>query len=652
GKSSLVVHARQLAEAHGRVCFWTTPDASGAARPWAPFRQLARELLGLRGKPSLEMIDTAMKRAELDPANLTGLAELFGVVGDFSGLEPVARRRECMASALAVVHTAAARQPALLVFEDVDRYDAPSAELVSRLLDYPGEGPLCVLATRARGSFQVAGPQVEVLELAAFDEHEVEELQAHALSEAPHSLTESIMAASAGLPLHVEQILRFIAEGGGEPYPSLADTIGARIARLPQEARTLLQAVAIAGGEASASLLRAAQVGGDLGPEGLLAKRGFAVAASGVVRIVHPLFAEVAYEGIPEEVRRELHLKLWRALENQHAEPSVLARHAYFARDRKAVPLLERAGERAQHEFDDPGAATHFRRAVELQRWALLEGAVDAEETFVRLSVKLGESLHQAGDMGGAEGVLREALGYAQGHSAAEARVRLGLARLSMAWDQLERAERELRAGLRVAFKAGDAALLGELYLEFGGLCVRRGDLEAAIDELSEGINLTTGGEGPEADVGPAVLWRLVARHAETLQQAGDTPAALAVAKHALRHARRVRSLVGEARVHTLLGLLYDAGREPKPAADHRAEALALMRRLGDRRSTAELLLADAQTVLQRSGMRRDTLMRLQEASQLAAQVGWREGVERSEQVIRQSSLPPKTRTLAPQGET
>jgi tetratricopeptide (TPR) repeat protein len=252
--------------------------------------------------------------------------------------------------------------------------------------------------------------------------------------------------------------------------------------------------------------------------------------------------------------------------------------------------------------------------------------------------------------MVGAEGVLREALGYAQGSAQAEARVRLALARLYIAWDQLERAERELRAALRVAFKAGDATLLAELYYEFGGLCVRRGDLEAAIDELSEGITLCTGGEGAEADVGPGVLWRLIARHAETLQQAGDAPAALAVARHALRHAQRVQSLVGEARVHTLFAQLHESSSDLQLAQKHRAQALDMMRRLGDRRATAELLIADAQSVLQSGGMRRDTLTRLQEASQLAAQVGWREGVEKSEQVLRaSSSVPPKTQSAAPQ---
>src|SRR5262249_60566247 len=91
--------------------------------------------------------------------------------------------------------------------------------------------------------------------------------------------------------------------------------------------------------------------------------------------------------------------------------------------------LLERAGERAQREFDDRGAAGHYRRALELSRWDMMDGLAEAEETYVRLSVKLGEALYWGGDMVGAEGVLDEALRYVQGHPAREARGRLGPAR-------------------------------------------------------------------------------------------------------------------------------------------------------------------------------------------------------------------------------
>jgi tetratricopeptide (TPR) repeat protein len=641
GKSTLAARARSLAEAAGRPCFYVGADPSGSARPWWPIRSVCRELLGLSRKPSLVDLEGVLELHGIDRANLMGLGELLGVGGERSGLEHAARRREGTASALAALRKVAGNRKAVLIFDDLERFDAPSRDLVDRLLAHP-DAPLTVLATRTGGPFcpvPSAAP-LEVVEIEPLSEADVRLLAEQALGEASPGMVASLMQITGGLPLHVDQSLRYLFEGGGEPNLGLADSIGTRIAHLPQDARTLLQTVALGGGEADDALLHAIAVDATAEALAMLLGRGFAARSGGVARILHPLIVDVAYAGMPEEARRTLHGRVWQALEAAHAEPKILGRHAYEAGDRRAVPILERAGERAQREFDDAGAAIEYRRAVALQRWAMLEGAADAETTFVRLSVKLGEALYWSGDTVGAEGVLREALGYAQGHAGSEARVRLSLARLFIAWGQLERAEKELRAGLRVAFKAGDATLLGELYLEFGTLRVRRGELEGAIDELAEGINLCTGGEGAEAEVGPDVLWRLVARHAETLQAAGDTPAALAVGKHALRHARRVRSTVGEARVHALLAQLYGTARETRTASEHRVQALELTRRLGDRRSTAELLIADASTALAEGAVRPGSLRDLHEAAQLAAQVDWQEGVAQSEQVLRQSQPP------------
>jgi serine/threonine-protein kinase len=650
GKTTTVNLLAQRAATLGRLCVQTGPDPTGAGRPLYPIRQLCRDLLGLRGRPGLETLQSSIRRLQLQATNLTGLAELFGVPGDFSKLEQQARRRECVASALAAIRTATSQKPTVVVFEDVDRYDAPSREVVKRLLEQPSLGFTLVIATGTKTAFTKLDSRVEQLELEPFGETMVGDLAKHALLDATPALIATVMRATGGLPLHVEQALRDLAEGG-EPLESLADTIGARIARLPMGERTLLQAIALAGGSADDSLLATMDI--DVTPEAvtLLAQLGFLASASGTLRVSHPLIGDVAYGGIPEEARRGLHLRLWKALEAQHAEPMVLSRHAYETRERQAVPLLERAGEKAQREFDDPGAAVHFRRAVELQRWAMLEGATDAEAVFVRLSVKLGEALFHNAEMASAEGVLREALGYAQGNPQSEPRVRLALARLQLAWDAVERAERELRAGLRAAFKGGETAILGEFYLEFAGIEARRGDIAQAVSELGEGINLCTGGEGAQADFGPEILWRLLTREAELLATEGDIPAALVMAMHALRHARRVQSTVGEARAHALLGQLYEGSKEPTLAGDHRARALDLFRKLGDRRALAEVSIAVAQTSLKRAGLQRDTRMRLREAADLAEQVGWLEGAEKCEAALRDSgrrsedSVPPSEQT-------
>src|SRR5207247_1458203 len=146
---------------------------------------------------------------------------------------------------------------------------APSADLVARLLDDTGAQPLRVIATRARGKLN-GGAHFERIEIEPLSPDAISELVHQALGDASESLVSDLLALCDGLPLHVEQVLRYIAEGGGEPYLSLPDTIGARIARLPQEARTLLQVVALAGGEAETTLLAGVDVDDIAGPMALL----------------------------------------------------------------------------------------------------------------------------------------------------------------------------------------------------------------------------------------------------------------------------------------------------------------------------------------------------------------------------------------------
>ena len=118
--------------------------------------------------------------------------------------------------------------------------------------------------------------------------------------------------------------------------------------------------------------------------------------------------------------------------------------------------------------------------------------------------------------------------------------------------------------------------------------------------------------------------------------KSGQRERAVRVGRFALAHAKRVKSLVGEARILALLGELHEAAGESAEAEASRQEALAIFRRLGDRKSTAEVLLVDAQIALGRKSAGSDTLDRLEEAARLAAQVDWREGVQESAKVVDQ----------------
>src|SRR5262249_36883106 len=150
--------------------------------------------------------------------------------------------------------------------EDMDRYDAPSRDVVTRLLADPGNGALSVVATRlAPGAG--AGPRPSrAIEVAPLLPSEIAEWVALELGAVEPDLVTRVVSASGGIPLAVLELIRFAKERGlssAEPLPSLVDALGGRLARLPRDARALIQLMAVSGGEIDAA--RAAAVGIDLG---------------------------------------------------------------------------------------------------------------------------------------------------------------------------------------------------------------------------------------------------------------------------------------------------------------------------------------------------------------------------------------------------
>src|SRR6185312_9719644 len=94
-----------------------------------------------------------------------------------------------------------------------------------------------------------------------------------------------------------------------------------------------------------------------------------------------------------------------------------------------------------------------------------------------------------------------------------------------------------------------------------------------------------------EAKEGPEPLWRMLITLAELARRAGHQENARRAGAQALHHAERVQSSLGRARAHTLLGAIEHALGQADRAAEHRRAAATEMRRVGDRRSTAELLI-------------------------------------------------------------
>ena len=72
------------------------------------------------------------------------------------------------------------------------------------------------------------------------------------LEQSPLSMPPGVVASASPeqerhLPLYLDQLVRFAAEGGDEPPAKLSDLVALRIERLPAARRRVLQAIAVLG---------------------------------------------------------------------------------------------------------------------------------------------------------------------------------------------------------------------------------------------------------------------------------------------------------------------------------------------------------------------------------------------------------------------
>ena len=608
GKTAVVEQWVKREEGRFRRVAVAGADPSGARTPWYPIRRALAQLLGLAERPAREDLEKATRDHHEDRA---GLAELFGFGGAASKLSHDVRRRESIAAALGTLR----RASCALIFEDADRYDSPSLGVLAELVSLPGTATVLVTATRA----EALEVEVEVVRLPPLDTLALNEL----------SLPPGVAERSGGIPLFVVEELRDAAVG----VPP--DDVSARAAKLPDTARALLEVAVVAGGDVPTAVLANAAGLGDVGRAlAELSLHGFIRATQQRLELPSPTLRQQLYDAIDHQRRCKLHATLASLLETRGAEPVVVAHHAYRAGETSRVALLERAGDAARQGFDDDAAIRWYRAALERGRQALAEGAGD-ERTQIRLALKLARVLRYQGEVVASESVLREALELAQarGDRWAEVQALRGLAWLARQWENLETARDHLTLALQASLGGGDAGTLAELYLELAEVLVRSGDVEGAERELWEGLMLVTAGDGPEADRGPEVMWRLLLALADVARRGRDSDAARSFAMHALRHAERVDHPVGRAKTHTFLAELLDATAKPAQAVDHRRKAIEELRRVGDRRQTAELLIALADP---RGGNSVDVRAWLTEADALSVQVGWNEGVARSRAALAQ----------------
>ncbi len=628
---------QRVADAADVTIYQCSADPTGLASPFYPIRALVAAVLALPPICSDDELRDAVTAFGLGERDLPGIAELFGHPSELWELEPPVRRRELIASTLRVFRAVADREHAAIVFDDAERFDQPSLEIVRRVVELETGAALRVIVSVDPPAAAQWPVELTRVDLEPLDGDALGFIAAQlGRNGQPNMPTAAILAElTGGVPAHVEHLVRYLVEGGNlEAAPStLADLVAARLSMLPHPSLVLLQGAAVFGLDADRDLLRHASghatAEAFVGALSSLILRGLVRDHGDVIAFASPLIRDIVYDSTPADVRRGLHAIAADLLGTVTSDAAVLGHHLDHAGalDR-AAECLARAGDHAIHQLDETGASHLYGRALRCARQAVYAGDDDdvSVRRYIVLSVKLADCLRARGEIALARGVLGEARTWCDGAADLEAQISRAHAQILVAEDDLPGATAGLRKAIGQALAGGSGDLIAELYLDLSTVLMRAGNTEAARRELEECLDLVTLGEGATARTGPEILWRVIMRLAQLADGVNDQLRAIQLGECALMHARRIKSRLGSARVQSFLASVCDRGGHVAKAQKYREQAVEEMRKLGDRRGTAELLLAGTSPTRNLPRLS----PHLDEAKQLADEVGWTEGARRA----------------------
>ncbi|MCP4446904.1 MAG: protein kinase [Myxococcales bacterium] len=639
GCSRLMREAFEIASRDGSLIFLASPDPTCQQTPFYPIRAIVTATLDLPPLCSYEDIGEALEDIGLSRRDLPGIGELFQHEGGgLSKLEAPIRRRELFASTMRVLRAAGRQLSAVLAFEDYHLFDKPSRKLLQQLAASNQRSPGLKILVASDHTVSLDWEGLRPVDLMPVGDEDMRGVVTHCTTRGQPDLVtlEELRTLTRGNPDHIHELLRYVVEGGDmrSAPESLADLLAARNSFLPSAAQRLLQVAAVFGYMVSAedlvdtlaSSMGRVELNAALH---LLKDRDILVAQDKMLSFRDCMFREVVYADTPRDVKRTLHQAAGDVLIASVSDPSILGYHAEQADDMgRAGRLLARAGDNAVRQLDDAGAAALFNRALNATRTHLLsEQDANTRLQLVTISIRLADALRVGGEVGLARRILNEATENCEDAPALRAQLLRASAQLRATEGDIDGSIKLCREVIAIAIPMLAIDILTDAYLDLATMCLRAGNVEEAIRELEEGIDLVTMGEGPKVRRAPAKFWRLLLLLAQLYGAEGDPARAIEIGKHAARLAHASNSAVGTARSYaTLAGLHEETGQLDK-AQGFRRRAIDDMRELGDRRTTAELLLAESRPT---QTVRRITPASVREARVLAEEVGWDEGVRQA----------------------
>jgi predicted ATPase/class 3 adenylate cyclase len=408
GKSRIAqtVVERISAEPHTRLRYFCSPHHQDSAL-YPSIAQLERAA-GFRrddaDEQRLNKLEAVLAQATNDLSEAVPLlAELLSIpTGDrypLLNLTPQKRKEKTLQAQLAQVEGLAARQPVLMVWEDVHWSDPTTRELLDLLIDRVATLRVLVIITfRPEFAPPWAGrPHVTMLTLNRLPPRQRAEMIAYVTSgkALPPAIAEQIVDRTDGVPLFIEELTKSVVESGilteaGDHYAlagamvplaipaSLHASLLARLDRLAPT-REVAQIGAALGRQFSHELISAVATMptrelddalAQLVSAELLFRRGTPPDAEYTFK--HALVQDAAYSTLLKSRRQQIHARIAAILEQKFsdivaAQPELLAQHCDGAGlTEKAVDYWLVAGRQAWARSMSMEAVSLLRRGLAL----------------------------------------------------------------------------------------------------------------------------------------------------------------------------------------------------------------------------------------------------------------------------------------------
>ncbi len=424
GKTRLLTELRdRVVDSGWQVLAGHCLDFADSALPYLPFSEIT-------GRMARELPDLFDEVATRHPA-LLRLLPGQRMLSQATDPESIPADQAALLDGVhALAEAAGARQPLLLVVEDLHWADQSTRDLISFLFGRGFEAPVALIGSYRSDDLHRRHPLrrqvavwarmtgVERVQLEPLDADDVRRLVEHLHPDPlPEERVRDIVTRAEGNAFFVEELVGASwARSGGIPE-DLADVLLVRLEGLDDAAVTVVRAAAVAGRRVSHAALSAVV---DLLPADL--DRAVRDAVEGHVLVPsrddfyefrHALLAEAVYDDLLPGERTSLHAAYARALQDGRATGTAaeLARHARLAKDyATALTASLRAGDDARGVGGAEEAAQHYLQALDL--WHDTRLPDDTDLDLPRLVGLVADALITAGHPARALGVTREQLDH------------------------------------------------------------------------------------------------------------------------------------------------------------------------------------------------------------------------------------------------